>query len=50
MLEFSWIVGHLLAVKPVIDALPSDVHVMVLATELSRLFMIDIFWLGFLVL
>jgi cytochrome P450 len=47
MLEFTCIVGHLLATKPVIDTLPRDVHVMMLATELCRRFTTDIFVLDF---
>jgi cytochrome P450 len=48
MPEFSWIMGHLLAAKPVMDALPSDVHVNVATTELSRMFTkTDAFYLDF---
>ena len=40
--------GHLLAAKPVMDALPADVHVNVAITELSRKFVeTDAFYLDF---
>ncbi|KAI9876366.1 MAG: hypothetical protein M1830_006660 [Pleopsidium flavum] len=48
MPEFSWIMGHLLAAKPVMDALPSDAHTNVVTTELSRGFTTtDAFYMDF---
>ena len=48
MPKFSWIMGHLLAAKPVMDALPKDAHINVVATELSRAFTkTDAFYLDF---
>lgn len=48
MPEFSWIMGHLLVAKPVMDALPADVHVNVSTTEISRGFTkTDAFYLDF---